>query len=45
MAAEDDVFDLEVGDGEFEGGGGVDVGGGDDVGEVAVDEDVAWLQA
>ena len=45
VAAEDDVFYLEVGDGEFEGGRGVDVGGGDDVGEVAVDEDVAGLEA
>jgi hypothetical protein len=45
VAAEDDVLDFEVGDGEFDDGRGVDVGGGDDVGDVAVDEDVAGLEA
>lgn len=43
VGAEDDVLDLEVGDGELERGGRVDVGGRDDVGEVAVGEDVAGL--
>jgi len=45
VSAEDDVLDLEVGHRVLDHGGGVDVGGGDDVGDVAVDEDVAWLEA
>ena len=45
MGAEDDVLDLEVGDGELECGGGVDVGGRDDGSEVAVGENVAGLAA
>lgn len=45
VAAEDDVLDLQVDDGVLDDGEGVEVGGGDDVGDVAVDEDVAWLKA
>lgn len=39
------MFDLEVGDGVLDHGRGVDVGGGDDVGDVAVDEDITGLHA
>ena len=39
------MFDLEVDDGVFDDGRRVDVGGGDDVGDVAVHEDVAGLEA
>jgi len=45
MAAEDDVLNFEVHNGVFNDGGGVDVGGGDDIGDVAVDENVAGLEA
>lgn len=45
MAAQDDVFDFEVDDGEFEDAGAAEVVVLDDVGDVAVHEDVAGLQA
>jgi hypothetical protein len=45
VPAENDVLDFEVGDGVLDDGRGVDVGWGDDVGDVAVDEDVAGLEA
>lgn len=45
VAAEDDVFYFEDADRELDHGRGVDVRRGDDVGDVTVDEDVAWLQA
>lgn len=45
VAAQHNVLHLEVGDGILDDGRGVDVGGGDDVGNVAVDKDVAGLQA
>lgn len=45
MAADDDVLHLEVGDGVGDDALAVDVGGGQDVGDVAVHEDVARLEA
>lgn len=45
VPAEHDVLDFEVRDGVFDHRRGVDVGRGDDVGDVAVHEDVARLQA
>jgi len=45
VAAQHDVLDLEVGDGVLDDGGGVEVTGVHDVGDVAVHEDVAGLQA
>lgn len=43
VAADDDVLDFEVEDGELHDGEQADVGGVDDVGDVAVGEDVAGL--
>lgn len=45
VPADDDVLDLEVEDGELDDGQQADVGGVDDVGDVAVREDVAGLAA
>jgi hypothetical protein len=45
MSAEHDVRDFEMLDGIFDDGRDGDVGGRDDVGDVAVDEDVAGLEA
>ena len=45
VAADENVLNLEVCDGEFNDGQRVDVGGGDDVGDVAVDENLTRLQA
>ena len=45
MPAENDVRYLEVHDGVLDDGEGVDVGGRDDVGDVAVHEDVTGLEA
>lgn len=45
VATDKNVFDLEVGNGEFDDGQRVDVGGLDDVGNVAVDKDLTRLQA
>ncbi len=45
MAADDDVLDLEVLHGVEDYALGVDIGRGDDVGDVAVYEDIAGLQA
>ena len=45
VAADENVFDLEVSNGELNNGKRVDVGGCDDVGDVAVDENLARLQA
>lgn len=45
MPAHDDVLDLEVRDRVRDHGLRVQVAGGQDVGDVAVHEDVAWLQA
>jgi hypothetical protein len=44
VAAEDDVWYFDVLDGVFDDGGDWDVGWGDDVGDVAVDEDVTGLE-
>jgi len=44
VAADENVFDLEVSNGELNDGKRVDVGGCDDVGNVAVDENLARLQ-
>lgn len=44
MTAENDVADFQVGDGVFDYSVGIDVCGGDDVGDVAVDEDVTGLE-
>ena len=44
VAAEHDVFDVEVFDGVLDYGEGVEVGGREDVGDVAVDEDVAGFE-
>lgn len=45
MAAHDDVFDLEVLHGVLDDAERVEVGAGQDIGDVAVAEDVAGLQA
>lgn len=45
VAAEDDVLDLQIDDGVFDDGKGVEICGRDDVGDVAVDKDVTWLEA
>lgn len=45
MSAHDDMFDLEVRDGVGDDALAVDVGGGENIGDVAVDEDVAGLEA
>jgi hypothetical protein len=45
VAADENVFDLEVSNGELNNGKRVDVGGCDDVGNVAVDKDLTRLQA
>lgn len=45
VAADENVFDLEVSNGELNNGKRVDVGGCDDVGNVAVDKDLTGLQA
>jgi hypothetical protein len=45
VAAEDDVLYFDDADCELDHGRGVDVRRGDDVGDITVDEDVAWLQA
>jgi hypothetical protein len=45
VAADENVFDLEVSNGELNDGKRVDVGGCDDVGNVAVDKDLTRLQA
>lgn len=45
VAADDDLLDLEVADGVLDDGEHVGVGGVDDVCDVAVDEDVAGLEA
>lgn len=45
VPAQNDVLDFEVGDGVLDHGRGVDVGGRNDVGDVAVDKDVAGLHA
>ena len=45
VAAENDVRDLHVLDCVFNDGGNGDIGRGDDIGDVAVDEDVAGLEA
>ena len=45
MAAENNVRDFQVLDGVFDNGGDGYVGRGDDVGNVAVNEDVAGLEA
>ena len=45
VAADEDVLNLQVCDGEFNDGERVDVGCGDDVGNVAVDKDLTGLQA
>lgn len=38
------MLHLDVSDGKLNDGQRVDVGGDDDVGDVAVDEGVAWLE-
>ena len=45
MPADDDVLDLEVLHGVLDDGEGVEVSGDQDVGDVAVDEDVAGVEA
>jgi len=45
VAAEDDVLDLDVADRELDDGEGVEVRGANDVGDIAVHENVAGLQA
>ncbi len=45
VAADDDVLDLEVLDGKLDDGQRVDVRGGQDVGDVAVAEDLARFEA
>lgn len=45
MAADDDMFDLEVLHGELDDREGIDVGADEDVGDVAVAEDLAWFEA
>lgn len=45
MAADDDVFHFEVEDGEFDDGEQGEVGRGEDVGDVAVGEDVPRFEA
>lgn len=45
MAADDDVLDVQVAHGVVDDGHDVQVGVGDDVGDVAVDEDLARFQA
>lgn len=45
VTAQDDVLDLQVGDGVLDDRGGVEVAGVHDVGDVAVHEDVTGLQA
>lgn len=45
MAADDDVLDAEIGDGVLDHAGGGEVTGVQDVGDVAVDEDLARVGA
>lgn len=45
MAANDDVFDLEVLHSVLDDGEGVEIRGDDDVGDVPVDENVARVEA
>jgi hypothetical protein len=45
VAANDDVFDFQNIDGELQDGETVEVAMGNDIGEVAVDEHVAWQEA
>lgn len=45
VAADDNVFDLQVAHGVVDHGHGGKVDGGDDVGDVAVDEDLAGVEA
>lgn len=44
VAADENMLDLKMGDGEFDDGKRVDVGSGDDVGDVAMNEDLARLE-
>ena len=43
VAANDNMLDFDVGDGESDDGLRAQVGSGEDIGNVAVDEDVAWF--
>lgn len=45
MAADDDVLDAEVLDGVLDDGAGAEITGVHDVGDIAVDEDIAGLEA
>lgn len=45
MAADENVLDFEVSDGELDDRERVDVGGGDNIGDVAVDKDLTRLEA
>ena len=45
VAADDNVLDFEVDDGVFDDGAGVQVARVQDVGDVAMHEDVAWFEA